>query len=88
MLSKKHSREPEMPITSQLQLVNISPMANDSMGLSRPSLLRCKNWSEREEGRLVGELRKGLGRQIVDRDVLASNLRNIAQCTCHVVTLC
>jgi hypothetical protein len=65
ILSKKHVKDDhDVSITSQLQLVNINPTVAESR---KPHLLRCKNWSEREEARLVGELRKGLGRQLVDR---------------------
>ena len=69
ILSKKHNPEPEASVTSHLQLVNINPTTLEAVMTNKikPHLQRCKNWSEREEARLVGELRKGLGRQIVDR---------------------
>ena len=69
ILSKKHNPEPEASVTSHLQLVNINPTTLEAVMTNKikPHLQRCKNWREREEARLVGELRKGLGRQIVDR---------------------
>ena len=76
ILSRKHVQEPEVSLASQLQLVNMSPQSLVEAGLAQPHLLRCKNWSEREEARLVGELKKGLGRQVVDRELLGANLRD------------
>ena len=75
ILSRKHVQEPEVSLASQLQLVNLSPGLVEA-GLVEPHLLRGKNWSEREEARLVGELKKGLGRQVVDRELLGANLRD------------
>ena len=79
ILSKKHVQEPEVSVTSQLQLVNINPLVLETVETVKPHLLRSKNWSEREEARLVGELRKGLGRQLVDREILSTNLKERAK---------
>ena len=65
-----------MSITEgSLQLVNLKPGLVEAEHL-QPHLLRGKNWSEREESRLVAELKKGLGRQVVDRELLGANLRD------------
>ena len=65
-----------MSITEgSLQLVNLKPGLVEAERL-QPHLLRGKNWSEREESRLVAELKKGLGRQVVDRELLGANLRD------------
>ena len=76
ILSRKHVQEPEVSLTSQLQLVNLNPGLVEAAGLAEPHLLRGKNWSDREEARLVAELKKGLGRQVVDRELLGANLRD------------
>ena len=76
ILSRKHVQEPEVSITEgSLQLVNLKPGLVEAEHL-QPHLLRGKNWSEREESRLVAELKKGLGRQVVDRELLGANLRD------------
>ena len=75
ILSRKHVQEPEVSLTSQLQLVNLNPGLVEAE-LLQPHLLRGKNWSDREEARLVAELKKGLGRQVVDRELLGANLRD------------